>query len=104
MFLAGLSAGSGWLVLAHFRSDAYSLSRLYAGVFAGLNDPRAGAETGHLVALGEQVRRAGIPVVVTDTSGRVTAAANLPFDAPLEDPRVKSYAARLDRENPPIID
>jgi signal transduction histidine kinase len=41
---------------------------------------------------------------VTDRSGRVTAAANLPFEAPIDDPRVKAYAARLDRWNPPIVD
>jgi signal transduction histidine kinase len=102
--LAGLSAGSGWLVLRHFRSDATSISRLYAGVFAGLNDPRPGAEAGALLRLGEQVRKVGIPLVVTDSTGHVTAAANLPFDASLDDPRVKAYAARLDRENPPIAD
>jgi signal transduction histidine kinase len=41
---------------------------------------------------------------VTDRAGRVTAAANLPFEAALDDPRVKLYAARLDRQNPPIRD
>lgn len=102
VLLAGLSAGSGWVVVQHFRSDALSLSRLYAGVFAGLNDPREGAEAEALLRLGEQVRRAGIPLVVTDTAGRVTAAANLPFDATLDDPRILAYAATLDRRNPPI--
>jgi signal transduction histidine kinase len=102
--LAGLSAGSGWVVLQHFRRDAVSLSRLYAGVFAGLNDPREGGQADALLRLGEQVRRAGIPLIVTDTSGRVTAAANLPFEAAVDDPRVLAYAAFLDRENPPITE
>ena len=102
--LAGLSLGSGLLVLRHFRADATATSRLYSGVFGGLNNPRPGAEAEALLRLGEQVRSLGLPLVVTDTTGRVTAAANLPFDAPLDDPRVKLYAARLDRQNPPIID
>ncbi len=102
--LAGLSAGSGWVVLQHFRRDAVSLSRLYAGVFAGLNDPREGGQADALLRLGEQVRRAGIPLIVTDTAGRVTAAANLPFEAAVDDPRVLAYAAFLDRENPPIAE
>jgi len=102
--LAGLSIGSAWVVLRHFRSDATAISRLYAGVFAGLNDPRPGAEAGALLRLGEQVRKVGIPLVVTDSNGRVTAAANLPFDVPLDDPRVLSYARRLDRQNPAIVD
>jgi signal transduction histidine kinase len=102
--LAGLSFGTGLLIFRHFQADASVTSRLYAGVFGGLNDPRSGAEAEALLRLGEEVRALGLPLVVTDTTGRVTAAANLPFDAELDDPRVKRYADRLDRQNPPIID
>ncbi|MGH7513671.1 MAG: sensor histidine kinase [Gemmatimonadales bacterium] len=102
--LAGLSLGSGLLVLRHFRADATATSRLYSGVFGGLNDPRPGGEAEALLRLGAQVRALGLPLVVTDTTGRVTAAANLPFQAPLDDPRVRAYANRLDRWNPPIVD
>ncbi len=104
VLLLGLSAASGWIVVAHFQNDATAISRLYAGVFAGLNDPRDGAAVDALLRLGEQVRRVGIPLVVTDTAGRVTAAANLPFDAAPDDPRVRLFAAELDRENPPITE
>ena len=75
--LAGLSLGSGLLVLRHFRADATATSRLYSGVFGGLNDPRPGAEAEALLRLGAQVRALGLPLVVTDKTGRVTAAANL---------------------------
>jgi signal transduction histidine kinase len=102
--LGGLSFGTGVLIFRHFKADASATSRLYSGVFGGLNDPRPGAEAEALLRLGEQVRALGLPLVVTDTAGRVTAAANLPFEAPLDDPRVKSYASRLDRQNPPITD
>ena len=102
--LAGLSLGSGLLVLRHFRADAYATSRLYSGVFGGLNNPRAGAEAEALLRLGAQVRALGLPLVVTDKSGRVTAVANLPFEAPLDDPRMKAFVQRLDRQNPPIVD
>ena len=43
--LAGLSFGSGLLVLRHFKADATATSRLYSGVFGGLNDPRPGARS-----------------------------------------------------------
>ena len=102
--LAGLSVGSGLLVLRHFRSDAYATSRLYSGVFGGLNNPRPGAEAEALLRLGALVRALGLPLVVTDRTGRVTAVANLPFEAPLDDPRIRSYVRRLDRQNPPIVD
>src|SRR5215204_4477124 len=100
--LAALSLGTGILIFRHFQADATATSRLYSGVFGGLNDPRAGAEAEALLRLGEQVRALGLPLVVTDGSGKVTAAANLPFDAPLDDPRVKTYTSKLDRQNPPI--
>jgi signal transduction histidine kinase len=102
--LAGLSLGTGVLIFRHFQGDASATSRLYSGVFGGLNDPRPGAEAEALLRLGAQVRALGLPLVVTDTTGRVTAAANLPFEAELDDPRVKLYARRLDRQNPPISD
>ena len=102
--LAGLSLGTGVLIFRHFQGDASATSRLYSGVFGGLNDPRPGAEAEALLRLGAQVRALGLPLVVTDTTGRVTAAANLPFQAELNDPRVKLYARRLDRQNPPISD
>lgn len=102
--LAILSLGTGILTFRHFKADASATSRLYSGVFGGLNNPRPGAEAEALLRLGEQVRGLGLPLVVTDTAGRVTAAANLPFEAALDDPRVKHYAERLDRQNPPIVD
>ena len=102
--LAGLSLGTGLLIIRHFRADATATSRLYSGVFGGLNDPDPDAEAEALLRLGEQVRALGLPLIVTDRQGKVTAVANLPFEAALDDPRVLAYAKRLDRENPPIVD
>ncbi|MEO8030461.1 MAG: HAMP domain-containing sensor histidine kinase [Gemmatimonadota bacterium] len=104
VILAGLSIASGLVVARHFRSDASAVSRLFAGVFAGLNTSRPGGEADALLRLGEQVRAQGIPLVVTDGTGRVTAVANLPFEAALDDPRIPVYARQLDHDNPPISD
>ncbi len=102
--LIGLTAVTGLLVARHLQQDALSISRLYSGVFAGLNDPTPGAEAGALLQLGERVRQQGLPLVVTDGMGQVTAYANLPFNASLDDPRVKDYAKQLDRVNPPLVE
>jgi signal transduction histidine kinase len=103
--LGGLSLGTGWLVIQHFHEDAESTSRLYSEVFSGLNNPRPGAETDALLALGEQVRRLGMPLVVTDAADRVTAYDNLPFEpTSIDDPRLRDFVTRLDREYPPISD
>jgi signal transduction histidine kinase len=105
--LAGLSLGTGWLVARHFTADALALSRLYSGVFSGLNNPQPGGEAGALIELAEQVRLQGMPLVVTDSAGNVSTAANLPRalrDLPLDDPRIRQFAARLDRANAPLHD
>jgi signal transduction histidine kinase len=102
--LSGLSLGTGLLIIRHFKADATATSRLYSGVFGGLNDPDPDSEAEALLRLGEEVRALGLPLIITDRAGRVTAAANLPFEAPLDDPRVLAYARKLDRQNPPIVD
>ncbi len=100
--LAGLSAGATVIVMRHFTTEAVTMSRLYAEVYEGLTDEEPTAATTSLLALGVQVRQLGMPLVLTDPSGRVIEAANLPFEAELTDPRVRAYADELDRINPPI--
>jgi signal transduction histidine kinase len=101
--LAGLSVGTSWLVAGYLRESAVTASRLYAVVFDALNDPAPDAPSSALLELGAQVRELGIPLVVTDSAGQVTAAANLPFSADREDPRLQAYIAELDGINPPLL-
>ena len=54
-----LSVATSLFVVRHFRREAASASRLYAGVFTGLNDPRPGAEASALLRLGEHVKELG---------------------------------------------
>jgi signal transduction histidine kinase len=100
--LGGLSVGTSWMMARHLRQDASAIGQLYSGVFAGLNDPRPGAAEEALLRLGALVREKGLPLVVTDGLGQVTAADNLPFDAELSDPRVAAFAKELDLVRPPI--
>ena len=46
--LVGMSIGTSLLVVRHFKREALDASRLYGGVFAGLNDSREGAEASAL--------------------------------------------------------
>jgi signal transduction histidine kinase len=86
--------------------DAAALSRMWARVFQGLNDPTQGDETVVLFDMLTEIEQFGIPVVVIDPDGVPSAAVNLPFEADLNDPadlaRVLEYARRLDQRNPPI--
>ncbi len=100
--LGGVSLWQAWDVAGHLREEARDTSRLFGSIVGGLSNPAPGTDTETLLQLVRQIRERGIPLVVTDSAGRPTASANLPFAADLEDPRVAAYAGQLDRINPPI--
>jgi signal transduction histidine kinase len=92
-------------VVRLLRADAARLGQMYAQVFNALADTSAGDETAVLLDLVRHITALGVPVVVTDTAGQPTAFDNLPFgDVPLNDPRIREYIARLDAQNPPVIE
>ena len=85
LLLGALSVGYAWVVGRHLRADARETSQLLARVFAGLSDPSPDAATAALLDLAERIRLLGVPVVVTDARGRITAVANSPLPADAED-------------------
>ena len=99
---AALTLGAAWLVAGHLTSDARRASQLYARVFAGLADPRETGATEALLALAAEIRRQGIPLVVTDARGVATDTANLPLPMALDSPELRQFVATLDRDTPPL--
>ena len=91
-------------LVAELRREALRSGRMYARVYAALGDPREESSTGALLDLSRHIREMGVPVIVTDASGRPTAAANLPFDASYDDPRVAAFVPTLDAQNPPVVE
>ncbi|MBI2404132.1 MAG: HAMP domain-containing histidine kinase [Gemmatimonadetes bacterium] len=100
--LGGVSLWQAWDIAGLLRGEARETSRLFGRVVGGLSDDRPGADTETLLELVREIRERGIPLITTDSAGRPTASANLPFAAGLDDPRVAAYAVELDRVNPPI--
>jgi len=103
LLFGALSVGYAWVVARHLRNDARETSRLLGHVFAGLNDPREGAAADALLALADEVRRLGIPIAVTDTSGRITALDNAPFDPGASAGVQRQWIAELDRVHDPLV-
>jgi hypothetical protein len=101
--LAGLSLGSSWLVARHLRNQALTASGLYAVAFRGLADPDPNAANTALLDVGARIRSLGMPLILTDAKGVVTDTANLPFAAPLGDPRMNRYVSGLDAMHAPIV-
>ncbi len=102
VIFVGVSLWQAWAVVNHLRVEAREASRIYARVTAALADPTPGVETQTLFDLVSEITASGIPLVVTDTFGRPTAVANLPFETPPDDPVLTDYISELDQANPPI--
>ena len=91
------------LVARHLTRDARSTSASYARVFRALASPgEEGAATDALLAQAAEIRREGIPIVVTNPQGIATDTANLPQPMGLDSPEMRAFVASLDRANPPI--
>ncbi len=103
-----LSIWQTWDVATHLQRQARETSQIYGELIGTLGDP--GSEATALLALVQQIREMGIPLVLTNESGIPSFSANLP--APfrpggvhpyLEDtPELREYIAELDRSNPPV--
>ena len=89
-------------VVRQLQAEASRTGQMYAQIYRALSDTSADP-TAALFDLAQHIRGAGLPLILTDPSGKPTAVANLPFERP-DDPRVPEWIARLDRENPPVVE
>ena len=83
------------------RRTAELFSKVYGATATASPQGSAAVQLEMLAAL----REFGVPIIVTDSSGRATAVDNLPFEHnDIGDPRIAAYIDVLDRENPPVGD
>ena len=106
----GLALLLGWYVaytrrvVVELRQEASRSARMYARVYTALSEPSEEDATAALLDLSAHIAESGVPVIVTDTRGRPTAAANLPFTDALDSPRVTAFVRTLDQENTPVVE
>jgi signal transduction histidine kinase len=91
-------------VVRELRREASRVGLMYARVYDGLNDPGPDAANTALYDLARHIRESGVPLIITDTRGNPTAAANLPMDVPLNSPEVREYVRTLDMQNRAIVE
>jgi len=93
-------------VVTQLRTAAAAQARIYSRVYRALLDTSAveADRSALLFELAAQMRESGLPLVLTDAEGRVSDAANLPFDAPFDSPRMQAYLRELDARNKPIVE
>lgn len=85
------------------RQEEAATGRMFVRVYEGLTSATADGGLSALRDLSQEIRDLGVPLVLTDPTGRATDAANTPFDGALADPRLAAYVAELDRQNPPVV-
>lgn len=93
-------------VVTQLRAAAAGQGRMYARIYEALQDTSLNADpTVALLDLSRQIRESGLPLVLTDGNGRVSATANLPPDLePADSVRFRAYLGELDQRNPPIVE
>lgn len=91
-------------VVRELRHEASRVGIMYARVYDGLNDPSPDAANTALLDLSRHITESGVPLVITDSKGHPTAAANLPRELPVTSPDIREFIRELDRQNPPIAE
>lgn len=91
-------------VVRELRVAAAGQGQMYSRIFRALQDTSAAHDpTVTLLELARQIRESGLPLVITDPDGRVSAVANLPFNEPLDGERTQAFVRELDQQNAPIL-
>jgi signal transduction histidine kinase len=92
-------------VVTQLRGAAAGQGRMYARIYEALQDTSLNADPAFaLLDLSRQIKESGLPLVLTDRNGRVSATANLPTGIdPSDSVRFWRYLAEIDRQNPPIV-
>ena len=90
-------------VVTQLRAAAAAQGRMYSQIYRALLDTSSAGQDKDavLLELAIQVRQSGLPIVITDGEGRVSAAANLPSTPGLD---TAALVRELDARNAPIIE
>jgi two-component system, sporulation sensor kinase D len=91
-------------VVTDLRAEASRVGTMYARVYDGISDPTPDAALTALQDLSALIRESGVPMIVTDSGGAVTASANLPPEMHGNNARIKQYARQLAAENKPVVE
>ncbi len=89
------------IVVSQLRGEARNVGQMTGQLLRANADTTIDPVTA-LFDLSKHIDSLGVPVIVTDDSGRPTAWANLPFDVDRDTANVIQYVAELDRINKPV--
>lgn len=112
VMVLGVLSLLGWYVaytqhvVSELRGAAALQGRMYARIYEALQDTSLNADpTIALLDLSAQIKASGLPLVLTDRNGRVSATANIPSNvSPADSANFQRYLAALDKANAPIVE
>ncbi len=109
LMVIGVLALIGWYVgytrhvVGQLRAAAAVQARMYARIYEALQDTNLEADpTVVLLDLSREISASGLPLIVTDRSGRITSTANIPSDVEGDSLKLRAFLNEIDRRNPPI--
>ena len=88
-------------VVRELRREASRTAGMFGRVYGALSDTAALAPIAALAGLADDIAAMGVPVVITDSTGRPVAHRNVAADT-ADVPRFARYVATLDRQNAPV--
>jgi len=87
-------------VVKQLRAAAAIQGRMYYGIYQALLDTSSVSQDAALIDLSNKVLESGLPIILTDAKGGITAVANLPDDPSLD---TAAFLRELDKRNAPIV-
>lgn len=90
-------------VVSELRAEASRVGKMYARVYDALANPNQ-QELTVLLDLSNTIRESGVPIIVTDNSGRITITANLPTRVSGDSNAMISYMEELRSQNAPVVE
>lgn len=91
-------------VVRELRAVAATQGRMYEITFNSLQDTTADGDPRiAILSLQSLITESGLPMVVTNAEGHITAVANIPGGIYGDTVKERQYLARLDRKNDPIV-
>ena len=91
-------------VVRDLRRETERQGLIYARAYRTMADRSASEDQylAFLLEIVEQVRRSGVPMVLTDANGNPRDTANLPDRVGADTTRIRAFVRELDRQNAPV--
>jgi signal transduction histidine kinase len=107
--VAGVVALLTWYVIymhsvvSDLRVEASRVGTMYARVYDGLTQPSNESALTALQDISAMIRQSGVPLIVTDATGKISIVANLPNDVVGDTARMIAYMHQLQQDNRPVV-